>query len=373
MLDDNERGSGNFDSIPNISFDNNGQPVNGNFGNNSFPQFGGDNMHNGQFIPPMQLQLNENNSMDMEITNSINNTNNTNTNFNNNENVNTQEVAVSSGLNMFVCGDCNTVFGVNGGMANECIMCHGNNITPSQEIDINIDGFIPFKVSKNKAVDDYKSKIMYNPVVPMAFKSKKIINSMKRVYIPGYLYDSVTSGNVNLLGADNTPNGKLTFDVGYKVSVEYNNVFYKLCSKINERVFNAVGNYTFNDITYFDTTNLGQCHLLANDLNKLDIDAKMEDNCKKHIMAMARKKVNHQMKKIQDNDLSTQVNRVSCVLVPVYFLNVKYNNKDYMYIMNGENGKSSLDVTNGKLEMLIFGLIVGLLVFGISVLLSIMF
>jgi hypothetical protein len=41
--------------------------------------------------------------------------------------------------------------------------------------------------------------------------------------------------------------------------------------------------------------------------------------------------------------------------------------------MNGENGKSSLDVTYGILEMMIFGLIIAAIVFGISVFASMMF
>ena len=99
----------------------------------------------------------------------------------------------------------------------------------------------------------------------------------------------------------------------------------------------------------------------------------MEDNCKKHVMSIARKKVNHQMKKIQNNNLLTQINRNNSILLPVYLLNVRYGNKDYMYIMNGENGKSSLDVTFGILETILFGLIIAAIVFGISIFASTMF
>lgn len=376
MFNDNENDNENFDSIPNISFDHNGQPGHGpgpghGFGKDGFPSFGGDNTHNGQFVPPMALQLNEdqngnNNDMDTFI--------NITGNAKNNEDDGDDEATFNSeGLNVFSCGDCNAVFGVNGGAAKSCIFCHGNNVLPAQSFNMDIGGVVPFKVSRSKAIQDYKSKVMLNPVIPFAFKSKKIINSIKKTYIPGYLYDTVTSGDVNLLGVDNGSEGKMKFDVSYNTSVEHNNVFYKSTSKINERVFNAVGDYTFTDITSFDVNNIGHCYLLSNDMNKEDINTKMEDNCKKHVLAMTRKNVKHQMKKIQDNSLSTRINNLSGVLVPVYFLNVKYQNKDYVYIMNGENGKSSLEVTSGILEMIIFGVIIALLVFGLSVLASMLF
>ena len=79
------------------------------------------------------------------------------------------------------------------------------------------------------------------------------------------------------------------------------------------------------------------------------------------------------MKKVLDNTLRTDIKNIKSILVPVYMLNVRYGSKDYMYIMNGETGENSLDVTYGKLEMLIFGLLVALIVAGISVLITKLF
>lgn len=362
MFGDKDRENGNFNSIPNVSFDMNGQPNNNNNNNvnmvpSGFQGFNPEPVQSGPFASSTSAQLEEINNTVEEVGNTVNNSMPIN----------------SGGFNMYACGDCNTVFGSNGGTVNNCIFCHGSNVTPSQPVDTSFEGIIPFLVPKNKAVEDYKSKIMMNPVIPFIFKSKKIINSISKFYIPGYLYNTLTRGDVNLLGVDSTPNGKKKFDVTFNTSVEHNNVFYKATSKISEKVFNAMGNYNFNNIVPFDSNNLGNCYYLSNDLNKIDIINKMEDNCKKHVMAIARKKVNHQMKKVQGNNLLTQINRNTSILVPVYLLNVRYGNKDYMYIMNGENGKSSLDVTYGILEMIIFGLIIAAIVFGISVFASMMF
>ena len=150
-------------------------------------------------------------------------------------------------------------------------------------------------------------------------------------------------------------------------NVEHVNLFYKSSAKINERVFNAISNYNFNNVTMFDPNNIGQAYCFDCDVDQTELNKKVEDNCIKHVIAMTRKKVNHQMKKVQGNNLVTSISNVQNVLVPVYFLNVRYNGKDYMFVMNGETGEFSLDVTNGVLEMILFGVVVGLLVFGISV------
>ena len=104
------------------------------------------------------------------------------------------------------------------------------------------------------------------------FKTSNTIKSIKKVYVPGYLYNTITSGDVNFLGADQTPNGKAKFDVVFNDSVEHNNLFYKGSSKINERVFNAVSNFNFNNVTMFNPNNIGQCYCLDCDLNQNDIN-----------------------------------------------------------------------------------------------------
>lgn len=366
MFGDKDNDNMNFDSIPSVSFNSNGQPV-GGFGMPGSFSEGQGPQNNGQFIPPMGMGLDDhgsNNSAGIDTNNGTMN----NTSMNNNTIVEPVNSGAKGDFNMFKCNSCNSTFGVsNGGIVEQCIICGEHELISGSYSGGRIDGFIPFSVPKSKAMETYKSKVMFNPVIPFCFKTSNTIKSIKKVYIPGYLYNTVTSGNVNLLGADQTPNGKTKFDVVFNDNVEHNNLFYKGSSKINERVFNAVSNYHFNNVTMFDPNNIGQCYCLDSDLGQNDINVKVEDNCKKHVLAMTRKKVNHQMKKVVGDSLVTQINSVQNILVPVYFLSVRYNGKNYMYVMNGETGESSLDVTNGVLEMLIFGLIVGLIVFGIAV------
>lgn len=368
MFGDKENENMNFDSVPNISFNNEGMPVGGEFGalNNNAPQ-----SLNGQFVPPAGMGIDE------PVNNNFNNNNSFDNNSNNNMNTVVEPPMNMTGsreFNMFKCNRCNATFGVsNGGVVDKCIICHEHEIVNTNSSGNRIDGFIPFSISKNKAIETYKSKVMLNPIIPLCFKNSSTLSNIQKVYIPGYLYNTVTSGEVSLLGADQTPNGKAKYDVVFNNNVEHVNLFYKSSSKINERVFNAISNYNFNNVTMYDPNNIGQCYCLDTDVNQMDLNKKVEDNCMKHVISMVRKKVNHQMKKVVGNTLMTKIENAQNILVPVYLLNVRYNGKDYMFVMNGETGEFSLDVTNGVLEMVIFGILVGILVFGISIGISMLF
>ena len=362
MNGDRENESMNFDSIPDIAFNSNGEPVT-DFGMKN--QDDAPKGFNGQFIPPAGMGVEEDNSF---------NNNNSFNSSNNDHHISEVPVDMNGDFNMFKCNDCNTVFGVsNGEVANKCIMCSSTNLSNVNYTDNNILGFVPFNVPKSKAIEVYKSKVMMNPIIPICFKTQEALDSIRKVYIPGYLYDTLTMGETNFLGVDDGPNGKVKYDVRFDNSVEHFNIFHKATSKINERVFNAVSNFKFNNIMDFDPKNIGQCFYLEPDLNKIDITNKVEDNCIKHVIALSRRKVKHAMKKVLDNTLRTDIKNIKSILVPVYMLNVRYGSKDYMYIMNGETGENSLDVTYGKLEMLIFGLLVALIVAGISVLITNLF
>ena len=182
MFGDKENENMNFDSVPNISFNSNGQPVGGGFGMppvSSFP--GGEGSQNsGQFIPPAGMGIEEPSSNNNIIGNNSNSTNSSN----NSNNVVEPMDSVGGDFNMFKCNSCNTTFGVsNGGVAEQCILCGKHEIVKASYNGNRIDEFIPFTISKNKAIETYKSKVMFNPIIPFCFKTSSTINSIKKVYI----------------------------------------------------------------------------------------------------------------------------------------------------------------------------------------------
>ena len=60
------------------------------------------------------------------------------------------------------------------------------------------------------------------------------------------------------------------------------------------------------------------------------------------------------MKKLKSDKTSINFENTRKVLVPIYLLNVVYKGKDYTYIMNGQNGKSYINLPIGKFETILF-------------------
>ena len=62
----------------------------------------------------------------------------------------------------------------------------------------------------------------------------------------------------------------------------------------------------------------------------------------------------------------------SYIMLPVWMVNIKYNNKIYTFAMNGQTGKMVGNIPIGVKETIIWSLIIFIVTFGIGVLISLM-
>ena len=68
-----------------------------------------------------------------------------------------------------------------------------------------------------------------------------------------------------------------------------------------------------------------------------------------------------------NNNLITEIIEKD-VYLPIYYLEILYKNKNYYYIMNGESGKSYIELPFSKIRLFILFIIVVLIIFGLSLL-----
>lgn len=281
-------------------------------------------------------------------------------------------------LHVYRCGDCKSQFSTNGAMSvNHCIICNSLNIQSNDQNYDSISGIIPFSIPISEAIADYKSKVMANPLVPGIFKKKDVINSMCKLYLPGYLFDVSVSGDVEFLAADknetvvNGSKGIETRKYGcsYTTNIDYENVFMNSSNVINDTAINGINEFNFASLVPYNSGVVGDAYLLLSDLMKDEAETKMKNNVIKHSINVVRKSIVHELKKTQSNSLMTRFRTSKNIFVPVYFLSVPFQGKNHYYIMNGSNGKSTINIPLNKSSMFILGFIIFAVVFAIAFLL----
>ena len=137
-----------------------------------------------------------------------------------------------------------------------CPICSGNMSSITDDVKA-IDGYIPFTKNIDEVIKIYKKKVMFNPIVPFIFKKKSTIDSITPVYVSATLNDANISGNSLFLGGNKTAkNQKLSTisktELSYTSNFDYKNVLIKSCSKIDDKLFNSICNYSCNVEPYND-------------------------------------------------------------------------------------------------------------------------
>ena len=269
-------------------------------------------------------------------------------------------------ITKYHCGDCGCDF--NGTNMNQCICCYGNNIVGSEDADKDIK-VIPFNKSIEDAINDYKKKVKLNPLIPLVFKNKNTISSIQKVYIPVFLSNVKVSGNVEFIGGEKSKTNVEKYDVINSVNFDYNNVLLNVSTKINDDTLNYIGDYNFNNIQDTKYSEIKDV-VLKSDIQVNDISEKNRQSISKHSIGIVRESINHTLKKLRNDNTVINFNNTKELYLPVYLLNVKYKDNNYQYIMNGENGKSKVNYVYGKLNIVLFSILIFIIVFLISYLIA---
>lgn len=274
-------------------------------------------------------------------------------------------------IKKYHCNNCNMDFYSKN--LNQCISCYSNDIREEVAGDNNIK-VIPFSIGVDDAIKKYKKKVMFNPLIPLVFKNKNTINNIKRVYIPVYLTDVNQNGIIEFIAGDK--NGKVVsdkkYDVIYTVNFDYRDYLVNVSNSINDDIFSSICEYNYNNIQDSKYSLLDDCFIASN-LSLEEVTNKMKDVISKHSISVVKNNMNHTLKKLKNDSTIVNFNNTRVVYVPVYLLNINYKNKNYQYIMNGENGKEKINLVYGLLNTIIFSTLVAVLIFLISYLVAYFF
>lgn len=275
-----------------------------------------------------------------------------------------EEVIISN--KMHSCNNCKTSF-INNNELNECPYCHKEDCT---NIDLPIDKdlfYLPFNNSLEDAIKCYKKSMKFSLFIPLFFRKKLIYSKMKKVYIPLELYNSKVSGEVSFYGADensiNRQKEIKKYECSYDVNVDYDNVYVSRYSRINENGYNNIFNYNYALISPYQEGIIKDEYIIGADLNNDEIQNKLNNKLIKYSLNMVRGSINHQLKKVKDNNLTLQTKDKFNVLVPIYLLNLEYKNKKCLFMMNGQNGEFYFNSDVSLFNIIIFALILFFVIF----------
>ena len=261
-----------------------------------------------------------------------------------------------------------------------CVYCGNTSIIKNRlSGEFAPDKLIPFKIEKNKAVEAFKKLKKGRPLVPNSFVSPINIEKITGVYIPFWLYDITVDGGIDVSATRVTSWSKgdthYTKTDYYKVIRKGNMEFVRVpvdgATRFDNDMMNSIEPFDYSKLIDYNHAYLSG--FLAEkydvDKDKAFEDAKVRtiNSTKNELLDSV---LGYATKTITSSDINPSIKSTEYVLLPVWMVNVKYNNKFYLFAMNGESGKFIGNIPLDKGKAFIYTILTFIISFIICVILS---
>ena len=277
-----------------------------------------------------------------------------------------QPAANQPELNLFHCKNCGAEMVTDTNTASTfCVYCGSTGIIKNRlEGRFQPELIIPFKKSKEDAIQAYNDYRKGKRFAPDEFGRKENIEKITGVYVPFWLYDGKSFGSFEGEKHVSTSwrNGDYIYtktDISYikrSGSVEFEKVPADGSKKFDDDTMDSIEPYDFSECQPFDYSFLSgflaEKYDVSPDEDKSRVEQRMDQSFQSAIYStIGSPLVNEKVNK------TTIITGLHYALLPVWLLNTKIQNKIYTFAMNGQTGLIVGDIPVDHLKMAKFAAI----------------
>lgn len=265
----------------------------------------------------------------------------------------TEEVKVykdQDGMDVYTCPNCGAqIIASEEESATFCVYCRSTAILKNKLVGkFNPSFVIPFKNTKEDAIQAFKKIGKGRPLMPKVFSDPKNINDMKGVYIPFWIYDYDVSGSVNVDAKRVTS----YISGGYQVTktdiydcyragnMSYTKVPVDGSTHFDDDIMDSIEPFDYEELKEFSYSYLSGFFAEKYDVDSDQASERAINRTKNSTVDILRDDVKgYTSATVKSSDIDCKLIKNDYILIPVWMLNIKYNDKLYKFAMNGQTGK----------------------------------
>ncbi len=242
--------------------------------------------------------------------------------------------------------------------ATSCPYCGNPTIVPGQfRGTLRPDLVIPFKLKKEDAVAALKKHYEGKKLLPNSFKANNHLEEIQGVYVPFWLFDGESSGEMSFACTRSrtfvSGNYRVTQTDHYNVfragKMSFRRIPVDGSKKMADDYMESIEPFNYGDLTDFSTAYLPgyladkydvsaeESGPRADERAKASMETGLEDTVRGYGTVHKRK-----------GNIRIQRGEVKYALLPVWMLTTKWEGKNYMFAMNGQTGKMVGDLPIDK-------------------------
>ena len=265
-----------------------------------------------------------------------------------------------------------------------CPYC-GNNLLVSKQLsgDLKPNLVIPFKNDKENVLTSLKSFFKKKPLLPRTFSRDNVVEEVKPLYVPFWLFDADVEGKVRFKGeitkrwSDANYNYKEVkfYSLVRGGDIAFDHVPVDGSQKMEDQLMESIEPYNFEDAVDF---NAGYLAGYAADRYDVDKDVTFNRATERFrdgtIQAFRGDIRGYENVTVDDSNIQLSNTKTTYALYPVWILNTKWKDKNYRFAVNGQTSKVAGDLPISALKFMmfwgIFFLAITGVVFGIGALME---
>lgn len=270
-------------------------------------------------------------------------------------------------LKTFTCSSCGAELSCDDNtMATECCYCGNPTMIPSRFNGmLKPDFIIPFKKTKDEAVESLSAFYKGKYLLPKTFTTKNRIANIQPMYVPYWLFDSSVKASAHFQATNenliDTPDvlvkEKLFFDVHRDGQMNFTKIPVDGSSKMDDTWMESIEPFDYRELVPFSSAYLAGYLADKYDVSADDCAPNADKRLKNSVIGVFADTLQHYNdSELLECSVIKEQSKVSYAMVPVWILTTRYNNQPYTFLMNAQTGKMVGNLPIDKVKAFLYPL-----------------
>lgn len=283
------------------------------------------------------------------------------------------------GANLYTCPSCGAeIVTEPNTSATKCWYCHSPLVFSKQLTDeFRPSKVIPFQISKDQALEAFKSWCHSKKFLPDDFTSPRQLDNISGVYVPYWLVDCDTHGYLRGTGKQlqSWTSGEYrytktdVYSISRAADMSFSYLPHDASKKAEDKVMESIAPFNYDTLTDFSYAYLSGFIADKYDVTKEDVYPLIKKRIESAVTAELRSSVRgYTSTSYAGQNVQINKTKFHYTLMPIWMLTYNYAGTVYLFAMNGQTGKTfgSVPISTSKLNR--FTVFLCIILFAVSLL-----
>lgn len=280
------------------------------------------------------------------------------------------------GMKVYSCQSCGGEIIVDETTSSTACPFCSNNVLITKELsgDLKPNYVIPFKNDKEFVQTTLKSFFRKKVLLPSSFARDNVIEEIKPLYVPFWLFDADVQGRVRYKGevvrkwSDAEYNYKETkyYSIIRGGNIAFDRVPVDGSKKMEDALMESIEPYNFDEAKEFNAAYLAGYAADRYDVSKDETFSRATTRFREGTVQAFQNDISgYSNVHVEDSNLQLSNTNTKYALYPVWILNTKWNNESFRFAVNGQTGKIAGNLPISAAKSFLFWFLIFLLSGGI--------